>query len=233
MKRNDREFVFEEALRKIDSILSHAEVIGKQGSYDPQEAKAAGGAFLDSTVVVAQFESDTFADASIENQGIAQHVLLSMIDSLVSCQPLLLNYDWDGRQLRAVFNTTKKPHIDAVLDVAAKTISMTDIINYKIGKVTGITFRINVAIDYGRLFNIITDEGEGLWSGEILRNTEELISQAYEKRIVVSRFIYRNLKDDYQHLFKSVNVFEDGSPYHADIINIGLNNWLKEQKGKK
>lgn len=229
MKRTNIEFVLDDVLQKIDGILSSAKIIDQQGSYDPQQAKTAGGAFVESAVFVAKFNLDSSNNMSLKNQAVANHILLSVVYSLISCQSFLIYFDWDGHLLRAVFNTTKKTHIDATLDVAAKLISMTDVINYKIGNETGITYRIKAAIGFGRLFNIITEDNESLWSGDILKETEKLIDQSSEKRIVVSKFIYRNLKEEYQNLFKPVNVFDTDGPFHADIINIGLNNWLKER----
>ena len=38
------------------------------------------------------------------------------------------------------------------------------------------------------------------------------------------------MKDEYKSLFSPIGVF--ATEYEADIVNIGMNNWLKKQIGK-
>lgn len=103
----------------------------------------------------------------------------------------------DGEKLRTVFNTTKKSHIDAMVDVAGKIISLTDVINYKICKKTGIRYKVRVAIDYRKVFAVVVGEQGHLMTGRVFSETEYRLTQSTRK-LVASDFIYKNLKEDYK-----------------------------------
>ena len=228
MKPTDIKFNFEQALATMDSILHSGSVIPRQGPYSAEKQGGARGAFIDATVLVATFEASGADDAKDEDYARAYDILLTQMYDMVSCQPLLLFFDLDGEKLRAVFNTTKKPHIDAMVDVAGKIISLTDVINYKIRKETGIRYKVRVAIDYRKVFTVVVSEQGNLMTGKVFCETENRLTQS-TKKLVASDFIYKNLKEDYKTLFKPIGVF--AMDYEADIVNIGMNSWLKKQIG--
>lgn len=227
MKPIESKYNFEQSLNVMDSILRSGEVIPRPGSFTSEQVSGARGAFMKATVLVATFGAEGTDGASDSNMARAYDVLLTQVYDLMAGQPLLLYLDWDGERLRAVFNTTKKPHIDAMVDMAGKIISLTDVINYKVHKETGIKFNVSTAVDYGEVFSVPIGEAGVLMTGKVLRETEGMLSRAAGKRVVISRFILQNLKDDYQKLFEAIGIFK--MEYHADIVNIGMHNWLKKQ----
>ncbi|OYP50535.1 hypothetical protein CIK97_05840 [Prevotella sp. P3-120] len=229
MKPTDIKFNFEQSLATIDSILHSGSVIPRLGSYSAEKLGGARGAFIDATVMVVVFDVTGAEDGNVEDYARVYDILLTQMYDLVACQPLLLYFDWDGERLRAVFNTTKKPHIDAMVDVAGRIISLTDVINYKIRKETGIKFKVRTAVDFGKVFAVPVGEQGSLMTGKIFSETEHQLSQG-TKNVILSNFIYKNMKDEYKSLFSPIGVF--ATEYEADIVNIGMNNWLKKQIGK-
>lgn len=227
MKPIESKYNFEQSLNVMDSILWSGEVIPRPGTYTSEQASEARGVFMQATVLVATFDAEGTNEANDSNMARAYDVLLTQVYDLMVGQPLLLYFDWDGERLRGVFNTTKKPHIDAMVDMAGKIISLTDVINYKIRKETGIEFKVHTALDYGNVFSVSIGEEGVLMTGKVLRETEGMLSRADGKRVVISQFIYKNLKEDYRNLFESNGIF--AIEYHADIVNIGMHNWLKKQ----
>lgn len=227
MKPIESKYNFEQSLNVMDSILQSGAVIPRPGSFASEQVSDARGAYLKATVLVATFNVEGTDGVSDSNMASTYDVLLTQVYDLMAGQPLLLYFDWDGERLRAVFNTTKKPHIDAMVDMAGKIISLTDIINYKVHKETGIKFNVCTAMDYGKVFSVSVGEAGVLMTGKVLRETEEMLNRAAGKRVVISHFIHQNLKDDYQKLFEAIGIFK--IEYHADIVNIGMHNWLKKQ----
>lgn len=230
MRQIDIRFDFDESLNNIDKILEVDENVYK-GSYHSVNTDSGRGSLVTASVVVFKFTMDTSPSALSLNKAKAMDILMSQIYLVVAGQPLLQHFEWDGEMLRSVFTTYKKYHIDNVLDSVAKIISMTDVINHKIWKRLGVRYYVKAAIDYGNLFAIPVMGDEPLWGGRKLKDTSELLGTASERRVIISKFVYNNMKEDYQKLFEPIDSFDPSSPFHADIINIGINNWLKEQRG--
>ena len=229
MKPTDIKFNFEQSLATMDGILHSGSVIPRTGAYSMEKLGGARGAFMNATVMVTVFETMGVEEAKVEDYAIAYDILLSQMYDLVASQPLLLYFDWDGEKLRTVFNTTKKPHIDAMVDVVGRIISLTDVINYKIRKDTGIKFKVRTSVDFGKVFAVPVGEQGSLMTGKIFRETENQLSQG-AKKVILSEFIYKNMKDEYKALFSPIGVL--ATEYEADIVNIGMNSWLKKQVGK-
>lgn len=229
MKPTDIKFNFEQSLATMDSILHSGSVIPRLGSYSAEKLGGARGAFIDATVMVVVFDASGVEEAENDDYARAYDILLTQMYDMMVSQPLLLYFDWDGEKLRAVFNTTKKPHIDAMMDVAGRIISLTDVINYKIRKETGIKFKVRTALDFGKVFAVPVGEQGSLMTGKIFSETEHQLSQG-TKKVILSEFIYKNMKDDYKAWFSPIGVF--ATEYEADIVNIGMNHWLKKQIGK-
>lgn len=229
MKPTDIKFNFEQSLATMDGILHSGNVIPRPGAYPTEKLGGARGAFMDATVMVAVFDATGVEEAQNEDYARAYDILLTQMYDLVASQPLLLYFDWDGEKLKVVFNTTKKPHIDAMVDVAGRIVSLTDVINYKIRKDTGIKFMVRTAVGFGKVFAVPVGEQGSLMTGKIFRETEYLLTHG-TKKVILSGFIYKNMKDEYKALFSSIGAF--ATEYEANIVNIGMNNWLKKQLGK-
>ena len=231
MKAIHTKFNFNDSLEQMDEILKSDGIIMKNKPYIEDDAKGARGSIISATIVSLKFTPDSGIKDSPEKWVVTNDILLSQIYALVASQPLLLNVEWDGYKLNAIFNTTHKEHVDAVLDTVAMLISLTDVINYKIEE-QGWSFKVKAVMDYGKVLSIPIDEGNTLWKIDGLVILDEILNRLNTKRLVITRFIFNNLKESYQSLFEKIEPF-DSKYYHGDIVNIGMNNWLKKQKGEK
>lgn len=230
MKAIDFKFNLNDSLEKMDGILNSDDVIIKNQIYTSENAKDARGAIVDASVVSALFTPSSATKEAPGKWAVAHDILMSQIYALVASQSKLLNLEWDGYRLNAIFNTTYKEHIDALLDSVGMLISLTDVINYKI-KDTGWSFKIDVVMDYGKVLSVPVEGGNTLWKIDGIMVLDELLKDLNMKRLVITKIIYNNLKENYQTLFEAIEPF-DSKYYHADIVNIGINNWLKKQRGE-
>ena len=231
MKPVNTKFNLNDSLDEIDQILKSGDVVMRKENYTPEDSKGARGSIINASVVSAKFIPVAKSNQSPENWARANDILLSQIYAMVACQPQLLNFEWDGCILHAIFNTTHKEHIDGLLDTVGKILSLTDVINYKVAE-TGWSYKIKAAIDYKKALSVPINKDTTLWKVDGLFELDELLDDLNTKRLIISKFIYNNLKEGYQALFQGLEPF-DSKIYQADIVNIGINNWLKEQRGEK
>ena len=230
MKPIDTKFVFNESLEQMDYILKSSDVIVKRDPSNKIEVRGATkGIDLFASVVSVKFTSIQYLNANQENWARVKGVLLTQIYSLVAAQPLLLGFEWDGNWLHAIFNTTSKDHVDNLLDSVAKILSLTDVINHKI-KETGWSFKQVAAIDYRRVLGISAEKGLVLWTIDQVHELDQMLEMDVNKRLIITETIYNNLKNEYQGLFRQ-DSSGSKTTYHANIVNIGMNNWLKENVG--
>jgi hypothetical protein len=133
-----------------------------------------------------------------------------------------------GDKLFAVYDTRMKSDVNDVIDVAASMCGIIDIINYKCSGFKNNRVKINISICYGMMdflsygdlrYNAIGDR-------QLIEDTE-LQLDVTGTRVVISRIIYNNMKDDYKALFKTEGF---DWPCTGNIINTGMSNWLANQK---
>ena len=69
-----------------------------------------------------------------------------------------------------------------------------------------------------------------VWMGDVVNNACDLCNEAnstlFDKRVFLSNVIYDNLNETNKNLCTKDN---SRDIYQASIVNIGMNNWLKEQ----
>jgi hypothetical protein len=117
----------------------------------------------------------------------------------------------------------------------AKNGSLVDILNFKLKKRGYQTYEVGVGLDYGRALMIKAgNKGSGLndvvWMGDVVNQACHLCNEAnsgyFDKRVFLSNVIYDNLNDKNKNLCS-----KDGGRniYQADVINIGMSDWLKRQ----
>lgn len=95
---------------------------------------------------------------------------------------------------------------------------------------------MGVGLDYGRALMIKAgNKGSTIqdvvWMGDVVNQACHLSNEAnsgyFDKRVFLSNIIYDNLNEANKALCT-----KDGSRdiYQADIVNVEMNDWLKEQK---
>ena len=135
-----------------------------------------------------------------------------------------------------VCDTPYKSNIDELFSLAARACSLVDILNYKLEKKGYTTYSVGVGIDYGRALMIKAGtNGSGIndvvWMGDVVNQACHLCNEAnsgyFDKRVFLSNVIYDNLNEPNQKLC-SKDAGRD--IYQANIVNVVMNDWLKNQK---
>ena len=157
--------------------------------------------------------------------------MVALMNGHSSCKEVNIN----GDCVWCVCETNYKADIDGVFSLAAKACSLVDILNFKLSKRGYQTYEVGVGIDYGRALMIKAgNKGSGLndvvWMGDVVNQACHLSNEAnsgyFDKRVFLSNVIYDNLNDKNKNLCS-----KDGGRniYQADVINIGMSDWLKRQ----
>lgn len=141
----------------------------------------------------------------------------------------------EGDGVWGVFDTPHKNQIDAVFETASKVSSLIDILNFRYSKYGGTEIQVGIGLTYGTALYIkagykSSGINEVVWLGKLVGEAAELCSYGNKTysdyEVMVSSVIYSNLKADYQKL---LTWNANRSCYHGNVIDIAMNNWLKEQ----
>jgi class 3 adenylate cyclase len=142
----------------------------------------------------------------------------------------------EGDCVWGIFDTQYKWQIDEVFSTAAQIASLIDILNFYFSKKNIEEINIGIGIAYNSALYIKAGyKGSGInevvWIGKLVGEAAELCSygnkEYYDKEMMVSETFYENLNDDNKRLLEGNNY---RSCYHGYVINIAMDNWLKEQK---
>lgn len=158
--------------------------------------------------------------------------MVALMNGHESCREVNIN----GDCVWCVCETNYKADIDGVFSLAAKACSLVDILNYKLQKKNYQTYQVGVGIDYGRALmikagNSGSEINDVVWMGDVVNQASHLCNEAnsgyFDKRVFISNVIYDNLNDSNKALCSKDN---GRDIYQADVINIGMNEWLKNQQ---
>lgn len=158
--------------------------------------------------------------------------MVAMFNGFSQCKEISIN----GDCVWAVFDAQYKSDIDMAFDAACKASSLTDILNYKLGKKGYTTIEVNVGMDYGRALMVqagfkCSAINDVIWMGDVVNSACHLCNEDrgyFEKRILLGSNVYDNLTDDYKKFCSEYDITR--GVYSADAYNIAMNNWLKAQK---
>lgn len=160
--------------------------------------------------------------------------MVAMFNGFSQCKEISIN----GDCVWAVFDTPLKADINAAFDAACKAASLTDILNYKLGKKGYTTIEANIGMDYGRALMVQAGfKGSAIkdviWMGDVVNSACHLCNEVRvisKKRILLGEVVYNNLNEHNQGLCEIYD--DDRSVYGSNAINKSMNEWLKEQKYK-
>ena len=233
-------FNLESSLKRIDAILNADNKQFEEANSIPSREKLTytNGFYVDCAALFVDIrESSTMTDEH------KRHVLAKVYRSFISEIVALFNENNITKEVNihgdcvwCVCDTPYKSDIDELFSMTARACSMVDILNYKLKKKGYTTYSVGVGIDYGRALMIKAGcEGSGIndviWMGDVVNQACHLCNDAnsgyFDKRVFLSNVVYNNLNEDNQKLC-SKDVGRD--IYQANIVNITMNNWLKEQK---
>lgn len=233
-------FNLESSLKRIDAILNADNNQFEEANSIPNRDKLTytNGFYVNCAALFVDIrESSTMTDE--HRRPVLAKVYRSFISEIVALfneNNITKEVNIHGDCVWCVCDTPYKSDIDELFSMAARACSMVDILNYKLKKKGYTTYSVGVGIDYGRALMIKAGcEGSGIndviWMGDVVNQACHLCNDAnsgyFDKRVFLSNVVYNNLNEDNQKLC-SKDVGRD--IYQANVVNITMNNWLKEQK---
>lgn len=233
-------FNLESSLKRIDAILNADNNQFEEANSIPNRDKLTytNGFYVNCAALFVDIrESSTMTDE--HRRPVLAKVYRSFISEIVALfneNNITKEVNIHGDCVWCVCDTPYKSDIDELFSMAARACSMVDILNYKLKKKGFTTYSVGVGMDYGRALMIKAGcDGSGIndviWMGDVVNQACHLCNDAnsgyFDKRVFLSNVVYNNLNEDNQKLC-SKDVGRD--IYQANIVNITMNNWLKEQK---
>lgn len=151
--------------------------------------------------------------------------------------PNIKHINIEGDCVWGIYDTPYKVNIDGVFSTAAQISSLIDILNWRLEKKGYSQIDVGVGCSWGRALMIKAgNKGSGVndvvYMGDVVNEAAKLCSlgnRNYNPEMHVSDDFRLNLNEDNQKLLRwdSTNIC-----YSGNVINIGMDNWLAEQKSK-
>lgn len=238
MKATNYKYDLNSSVSRIDEILdaSNDAFVESDSIVDREKLTYTNGFYVLCTALFVDIrDSSNMTDA--HKRPVLAKIYRSFISEMVAlmnghetCREVNIN----GDCVWCVCETNYKKDIDGVFSLAAKACSLVDILNYKLKKKGYQRYEVGVGIDYGRALMIKAGyKGSSiqdvLWMGDVVNQACHLSNEAnsgyFDKRVFLSNIIFDNLNDENKKLCS-----KDGGRdiYQADVVNIGMNDWLKD-----
>lgn len=232
-------YSLETSLKRIDEILNADSKSFEESDSIPSRDKLtySNGFYVHCSALFVDIrDSSTMTDE--HKRPVLAKIYRSFISEMVALfndNSITKEVNIHGDCVWCVCNTPFKSDIDELFSMAARACSLVDILNYKLGKKGYTTYTVGVGMDYGRALMIKAGtNGSGIndvvWMGDVVNQACHLSNEAnsgyFDKRVFLSNVIYDNLNESNQKLCTK----DAGRDiYQANIVNIGMNDWLKKQ----
>lgn len=243
MKTNFKEYDFEKSRERLSDILKSADKNFEEVESIPLRDSLTfnNGYYVNKTSALYV----DLRDSSYLPKNYQRPVLARIYRSYISEVVAIINGNEDCAEISiegdcvwGIFDTQYQYQINNLLDTAACIFSMIEYLNCQFKKQKIDPVEIGIGISFGRVLMIKAGyNGSGLndvvWLGEVINDASKLCSKANktssDKSLMVSNDFYSNLKDEYKKLFTFNRAAQC---YHGDIVNISINDWLKDNKCK-
>ena len=91
---------------------------------------------------------------------------------------------------------------------------------------------IRISACYSSLSMTVVESSEisksFLWNGDAITTSHQMLDDADNSSILISKIVWNNLSESNQKLFSPQNVLSDN--YEGNIVNVAMNNWLDSNK---
>ena len=146
-----------------------------------------------------------------------------IIRSNSSCRDIIVS----NLTITAIYNTALKSEIDEVISDLARIRSLISIIEKKSNMPRGL-LDIRISACYSSLSMTVVESSEiskrFLWNGDAITTSHQMLDDADNSSILISKIVWNNLSESNQKLFSPQNVLSDN--YEGNIVNVAMNNWL-------
>lgn len=144
-----------------------------------------------------------------------------------SCRDIIVS----NLTITAVYNTALKIEIDEVINDLARIRTLIPIIEKKSNITRGL-LDIRISACYSSLNMTVVESSEiakrFLWNGDAITTAHQMLDDAANSSILISKIVWNNLSESNQKLFTTKNVLSDN--YEGNLVNVAMNNWLDSNK---
>lgn len=242
MKSNFINYDFEKSRGRIDSILDSSDNSYEEVDSIPNRDKLTfnNGFYVKCTSMFVDIRKSTELTKKYKRPTLAKiyrtfiSEVVAVINGNSDCSEIFIQ----GDCVWAVFNTPYKTDVDGVFSTSAQVSSVIDTMNCKFKKKGIDPISVGIGIDYGRALMIKAGySGSAIndivWMGDVVNQAAKIARfgnrESYDKETMISSDIYTNLNDHNKSLLVYNNY---RSCYNGNIINTGMDNWLKENNCK-
>ena len=233
-------YSLDSSLKRIDEILNADSKSFEESNSIPSRERLtySNGFYVQCSALFVDIrDSSTMTDE--HKRPVLAKIYRSFISEMVALfndNSITKEVNIHGDCVWCVCDTPYKSDIDELFSMAARACSLVDILNHKLEKKGYTTYTVGVGLDYGRALMIKAGtNGSGIndvvWMGDVVNQACHLSNEAnsgyFDKRVFLSNVIYDNLSDsNKKHCSKDVG----RDIYQANVVNVGMNNWLGKQK---
>jgi class 3 adenylate cyclase len=239
MKSNYLSYDYEKSRKRIDEILD-----AKDTSYEEVEKIPSRDKLTFNNGFYVTKTSALFIDIRGSSKMASDYkrpTLAKIYRSYISECVAVINGNDDCAEVNihgdcvwGVFDAQYKSQIDGIFSTAAQLSSLIDTLNCKYKKKNINPISVGIGMDFGRVLMIKAGyDGSGLndivWMGEVVNDARKLCAHGnrtyYDNETMVSSDFYGNLNDDNKKL---LTWNANRNCYHGNVININMDNWLKD-----
>ena len=240
MKASYSTYMFTTSRERIDGILDSKDTNyeDKKSIPSPDLLTFDNGFYVNASVMFIDIRGSNDL-ANKHNRPTLAKIYRSYISELVavlkgnsSIDEICIEGDcvWGG------INTPNKVDVDSVFSTGAQASSLVDVLNHKYSKKGYSIIEVGIGMSYGTTLLIKagykgSSINEVVWLGTLVNEAAKLCSngsrESYDKEMMVSDVFYYNLNDENKILLTK-HPYRDC--YHGNVINLIMNNWLREQK---
>lgn len=240
MKADYSSFVLSDSLERIQEILD-----GADASYEDKDSIPSrdsltftNGFYVNCSALFVDMRGSKELSEKLTKPTLAK-IYKAYISELVAVfrdERRISEISIEGDCVWGIFDTPDQDDIDSVFSIAATAASLVDVLNYKLEKKSMETVNVGIGMAYGPSLMIKAGyKGSGIndvtWMGTVVSEAAKLCSYGNrnwsDARIMVSDICYQNMNDHNKGLLKWSQSREC---YEGNVINTGINDWLKEQK---
>jgi class 3 adenylate cyclase len=238
MEATHSDYDFSESLKRIDEILDASNTSYEDSKGIPARDRLTftNGFNVQVTVIFVDIRGSK-ALAEKHTRPVLAKIYRSYISEVVAAlrsSDTISEIFIEGDGVWGVFNTTTKPHVDDVFQIAGRVASLIDVLNVQFEKKGYSKIDVGIGVDDGDSLYIKAGyKGSGInevvWVGRVIGQAAALCSHGHrsytDERIMVSELVYGSLTDTHKR-FLRWNA-ERGC-WHGNVVNLQMNEWVTQ-----
>lgn len=224
---------FAESLIRIGQVMERSGGDYWKYTYFPdiEELKKYKGAYVDGIMIACRL---IFIGKNFDLLSLAKvyETYISEAKAILQGSSAFRDMAIDGHIFRGIYNMSNEDVYNEMVDIAARLVSLADVVNVKFGRKEDPLISAVCAIEFGTMFVVHTGEGFVI-SGNMATRIEGYLMEPIENKrgIFLTEYVLGKLKDDYKGFFKPYNNEKDNHKlFYGSAENIGMAKWVKEQK---